>query len=186
MNQYSEYLQRKPNLSLSRILERIAWVITVVVIGLVGVMRRVKIDLPGDMDLGFLPPVHALLNSCVAVLLILALVFIKKRRIDLHKRAISGAMICSVLFLLCYVAYHFTTEETSFGGTGAIRYAYYFLLVSHIVLAAVSFPGILLTWIWGYTNQFQRHRQWSKLVYPVWLYVAVTGPICYLMLKPYY
>lgn len=95
-------------------------------------------------------------------------------------------MACSIAFLLCYVAYHFTTPETKFGGEGAIRTVYFLLLVSHIILAALSLPCILLTWIWGFTNQFARHRKWTRFVFPVWLYVAVTGPICYLMLRPYY
>ena len=97
-----------------------------------------------------------------------------------------AAMVCSALFLLCYVAYHFTNEETRFGGEGFARTAYFVLLISHIVLAALSLPFILQTWIYGFTNQFEKHRKMAKLVFPVWLYVALTGPICYLMLQPYY
>lgn len=181
-----EILSREPNRVLSKRLGKVAWVLTVVVLGLVGLMRRVKIDLPEGMSLGFLPPVHAVLNTTVAVLLVVALLAIKKRRVRLHRRAVGAAMVCSILFLLCYVAYHFTTPATKFGGTGTIRTVYFVLLISHIILAAVSFPCILLTWIWGFTNQFARHRKWTRFVFPVWLYVAVTGPICYLMLRPYY
>ena len=95
-------------------------------------------------------------------------------------------MVCSALFLLCYVAYHFTTPETKFGGEGSIRIVYFVLLISHIVLAAVSFPLILFTWIFGFTGQVTRHRKFSKITFPMWLYVAITGPACYLMLRPYY
>jgi putative membrane protein len=84
------------------------------------------------------------------------------------------------------VSYHFTTPETKFGGTGTLKTVYFILLISHIILAAVSFPFILFTWIYGFTNQVQKHRRMAKYVFPVWLYVAVTGPICYLMLRPYY
>lgn len=176
----------KPNLALARRLNVVAWILTVAVLGLVAAMREIEIPLPEGIDLSFLPAVHATLNSLVAVFLIIALVMIKMKNVSAHKRAISAAMIGSILFLLCYVSYHITTPETKFGGTGTIRTIYFLLLVSHIVLAAVSFPFILFTWIYGFTNQIQKHRRMAKYVFPVWLYVAVTGPICYLMLRPYY
>ena len=172
------------NLPLARKLYPVAWVLTVAVLGLVGVMRKVTLDI--GFELNFLPPVHATLNSIVAVLLVVALITVQQRNITAHRRAITAAMCCSALFLLCYVAYHFTTPETKFGGEGTIRIVYFVLLISHIVLAAVSFPLILFTWIFGYTGQVLRHRKFAKITFPMWLYVAVTGPICYLMLRPYY
>lgn len=172
------------NLPLAKKLYPIAWVLTVAVLALVGIMRRVKLDI--GVELGFLPPVHAILNSTVAVLLVIALISVQFRNIKAHQRAITAAMVCSALFLLCYVAYHFTTPETKFAGEGPIRIVYFVLLISHIVLAAVSFPLILFTWIFGYTGQVARHRKFAKFTFPMWLYVAVTGPICYLMLRPYY
>ena len=177
----------QPNLALARKLKIAVWVLTVVVWILVGAMRRPeKIQLPEGITLDFLPATHAVLNSLVAVFLVAALVMIKKGNVALHKKFVSAAMICSAVFLLCYVAYHFTNEETKFGGDGAVWYFYISLLVSHIILAAVSLPFILLTWVYGQTNQFKKHRKLAKYVFPVWLYVAVTGPICYLMLRPYY
>ena len=177
----------EPNLALARKLTIGVWITTVLVWGLVGAMRRPeKISLPEGITLEFLPTVHAVLNSLVAILLVFALVMIKKGNVDLHRKAIFGAMLCSAMFLVCYVAYHFTNEETKFGGEGAIRIVYFVILISHIVLAAVSFPFILLTWVYGYTDQYEKHRQMAKFVFPVWLYVAVTGPVCYLMLRPYY
>ncbi len=172
------------NLVLAKKLYPIAWVLTAAVLGLVAVMRQVKLDI--GIELNFLPPVHAILNSIVAVLLVVALIMIKQRKVAAHQKAITAAMACSALFLLCYVAYHFTTPETKFGGEGPIRTLYFVLLISHIALAAISFPLILFTWIFGYTGQIQRHRKFSKITFPMWLYVAVTGPICYLMLMPYY
>ncbi len=111
---------------------------------------------------------------------------IKRGNVSAHKLAINGAMICSLLFLLCYVLYHFTSEETRFGGEGLSKIIYLLLLISHIVLAAASLPFILLTWSYGATNQFDKHRRLAKWVFPVWLYVAISGPVCYLMLRPYY
>ena len=172
------------NLPLARKLYPLAWVLTAAVLGLVAVMRKVNIDVGFRLD--FLPPIHAILNSTVAILLVVALVAIKQKKVAAHRRAITAAMVCSALFLLCYVAYHFTTPETKFGGEGSIRIVYFVLLISHIVLAAVSFPLILFTWIFGFTGQVARHRKFSKITFPMWLYVAITGPACYLMLRPYY
>ena len=177
----------EPNVALGNKLRILVWVLTVVVWLLVGAMRRPeKFPLPDGVSLSFLPMVHAILNTSVAVFLIAALVMIKRKNVVAHRRFIGAAMIASATFLLCYVAYHFTTEETKFGGEGAIWYAYITLLISHIVLAAVSLPFILQTWVYGFTNQIAKHRWLAKRVFPVWLYVAVTGPICYLMLRPYY
>lgn len=182
-----QYLQREPNEALGKKLKIGTWVLTVAVWLLVGAMRRPeKFPLPEGVSLGFLPPIHAGLNSLVALFLVLALVMIKRGSVRWHVRFIGAAMFCSGTFLLCYVAYHFTTPETKFGGSGVTFVVYVVLLISHIVLAAASLPFILLTWVYGYTNQFQRHRTLAKWVFPVWMFVAVTGPICYFMLRPYY
>ena len=177
----------EPNVALGSKLRILVWVLTVVVWLLVGAMRRPeKFPLPEGISLSFLPMVHAILNSCVAVFLVSALVMIKRKNVVAHRRFISAAMIASASFLLCYVAYHFTNEETKFGGTGVIQKVYFTLLISHIVLAAVSLPFILQTWVYGFTNQITKHRKMAKWVFPMWLYVAVTGPVCYLLLRPYY
>ena len=188
------------NLQLEKKLNVAAWIITVVVLGLVGLMRRVKITMPEGVDLGFLPPFHATLNALTAVVLLVALYFIKQKKVQQHRNAIYVAIVLSVLFLLSYVAYHFTTPETLFGDSNhdgvvseaekaavsGIRPFYLVLLLSHIALAAGIFPFILFTFIRAYTNQIERHRKMARWVFPLWLYVAITGPICYFMLVPYY
>ena len=188
------------NVLLEKKLNRIAWVLTVAVLGLVGMMRRVKIPMPEGVDLGFLPPFHATLNALTAVVLLVALYFIKQKKIQQHRNAIYVAIALSVLFLLSYVAYHFTTPETLFGDAnhdgvlselekaaiGGTRTFYLVLLLSHIALAAGIFPFILFTFIRAYTNQIDRHRKMARWVFPLWLYVAITGPVCYFMLMPYY
>lgn len=181
-----EWLSRPPRESLSKKLGIVAWVLTAVVLGLVGLMRTVRIPLPEGVSFGFLPPVHAVLNTLVAIALVVAIVAIKQGKVKLHRNAIFAAMGFSIAFLLCYVAYHFTTEETRYAGTGTMRSVYFFLLVTHIVLAGISLPFILFTFISGWTNRFAAHRRLAKWVFPMWFYVAVTGPVCYLMLKPYY
>lgn len=172
------------NVRLEKRLNKIAYVVSAAVLILVVLMRRVKVDL--GMDFSFLPPIHASLNALSAVILVFAYYFIRKKNIEAHRRSIYAAMVCSALFLLSYVLYHFTTPETRFGGEGVVRYIYFFILITHVVLAAVILPFILLTFNRAYTAQFERHKKMARWVFPLWLYVAITGPICYLMLKPYY
>lgn len=183
----NEWLRRKPDTDLSRKLTKAAWIVTSLVLILVVIMRSpYKIPLPEGWSMSFLPPVHAVINTLVALALIAALLAVKAGRIALHRGFISAAMALSAVFLLCYVAYHFTTVETRFGGEGWVRSVYFFLLITHIVFAAVSLPAIFLTFISAWTNRFEAHRKLARWVFPMWLYVAVTGPICYLMLRPYY
>lgn len=185
--EHKEWLSRPPREELSKKLGVTAWILTGAVLILVVMMRSpYKIPLPEGWSMSFLPPVHAVLNTLVSFALIGALVAVKAGKIALHRNFILVAMGLSIGFLLCYVAYHFTTVETKYGGQGWMRTAYFFLLITHIVLAGVSLPAILFTFISGWTNRFAKHRKLAKWVFPVWLYVAVTGPICYLMLKPYY
>lgn len=154
------------------------------VILLVVFMRKIHIDV--GIDFSFLPPFHATLNGLAAIALMCSFYFIKNKNVKAHQAANVIALGLSTLFLLSYVVYHTTTEATKFGGEGTIRYVYFFLLVTHVILAAVILPFILFTFIRAYTGQIEKHRKMAKWVYPLWLYVAITGPICYLMLKPYY
>lgn len=186
MTDRENWLQRPPQTALARRLRTIAWVVTAIVLFLVAAMRKIHIPLPEGVDLLWLPPLYSSLNAIAAVALIAALVFVKQGNIAAHRAAVSTALGLSLLFLLGYVAYHLTTPPTAFGGTGAIRSLYLLLLTTHIVLAAVSFPFILFAFISGASNEFARHRRLVRWVFPVWLYVAVTGPVCYLMLRPYY
>jgi putative membrane protein len=197
-----QWLSREPNPQLSKKLKVIAWILTGVVFIIVGLMRQpdLKIPLPEGVSMSFLPPIHAIINTIVTILLIAAVVAVKRGRILRHRQLMLGAMAFSVLFLLGYVAYHFTTPETIFGDTNhdgslsleelqAVAFArpvYMALLITHIIAAAVSLPLILLTFISAWTNRFEAHRSMARWVFPVWLYVAITGPICYLMLRPYY
>ena len=200
MSDLQIFLQRKENPALGKKLTILVWIITAAVLFLVGLMRQVKIDLPHGISLHFLPPIHAILNTVAAFSLIMAIIAIKKKLVTNHQRWIFLAMTCSFLFLLSYVAYHFTNTETLFGdadkdgalsveeieAAGKMRIIYLSILISHIILAALSLPFILLTFVYGFTNQFNKHRKLAKKVFPVWLYVAVTGPVVYLLLKPYY
>jgi putative membrane protein len=187
------------NLRLEKRLNAVAYVVSAVVLLLVGLMRRIdKLDF--GIDFSFLPPLHSALNALAAVFLLVALYHIRRGAVEKHRRSIYAALVCSGLFLLSYVVYHLTTEEIRFGdadhdGTvsaaelaavGAWRTVYLVLLLTHVVLAGVILPFILLTFNRAFTGQYARHRRMARWVYPLWLYVAITGPICYLFLRPYY
>jgi len=191
-------MKYSPNPELAKKLNVAAYIISAAVLILVGLMRRVKIDV--GIDFSFLPPMHAFFNVVVAIALLFALFYIKKLNIKAHRNSIYVAMGFSLLFLLSYVAYHFTTPETLYGDfngdgvvdatelsqIGSMRTVYLVLLLSHIVLAGISLPFILFTFIRGYTFQIDKHRKMARWVWPIWFYVAITGPICYLMLMPFY
>lgn len=195
-----QWLARPAQQDLSKKLGIAAWVLTAAILGLVSLMRRVKIPLPEGVSLSFLPPFHAAVNAAAAAVLVIALIAVLKGRIGLHRKMIMTAMGLSVVFLLSYVAYHFTSNEVRFGDVnldgvvdqaerarvGGVRTVYLLVLASHIILAAVSLPFILFTFIAGWTNRFAAHKRLARWVFPIWLYVAVTGPVCYLMLRPYY
>ena len=197
-----EWLSKKPNEKLSKTLKLVTWVLTAAVLILVGLMRRpeLRIPLPEGVDLNFLPPFHAIVNTIVAILLVLAVLAVRAGNITKHRNLMLGAMAMSVIFLLGYVAYHFTNTEILYGDAngdamvdaaelatvGIWRAVYLILLITHIVAAGVSLPLILLTFTAAWSQRFQTHRKLARWVFPIWLYVAVTGPICYLMLRSYY
>lgn len=200
MSEWDEFRSREANLVLAKKLKTLVWGVTLLVFLLVGLMRRVSIPLPEGVSLAMLPPLHASLNTAAAVALVLALCAIKGRRPTLHRRLVHTAMILSGLFLLSYVTYHFTSGETIYGDTnhdgtlddversavGAMRGFYLVVLLSHIVLAALSLPFILMTWVYGITSQFDKHHKIARRIFPVWLYVTISGPVCYLLLRPFY
>jgi putative membrane protein len=170
--------------TLEKRLNLVSVLLSVAVLALVVLMRKIKIDV--DFDVSFLPPFHALLNSLAAFSLLFALYYVKGKKIVMHQRFVYIAFGLSVLFLLSYVVYHFTTEETRYCMEGSIRYVYFFFLITHVVLAALILPFILFTFVRAFIGDFERHKKMARWVYPIWLYVAVTGPICYFMLRPCY
>lgn len=140
----------------------------------------------GDTDVTFLPKLHALLNSLTAIALIVGYRYIRKKNIRFHRFAMTTAFVLSAFFLISYVTYHYQAAPTTYGGTGVLRTIYYFVLITHIVLAAVIVPFVLLSIYFAVSNQIARHRRISKWTFPLWLYVAVTGVVVYFMISPYY
>jgi putative membrane protein len=136
--------------------------------------------------LSFLPPIYASINGITAILLILAVIAIKNGNRSLHEKLMTSAIACSLIFLVMYVAYHLTSESTKFGGEGIIRYVYFFILLTHIALSLIIIPLVLFTYVRALSKQFDRHKKLARITFPLWLYVAVTGVIVYLMISPYY
>lgn len=160
------------------------WILSIVIPIAVAVLFTVKI--PGAQRLGFLPPIYATINGITAILLVAAVYQIRKGNRKTHERLMKTAIGCSVLFLVMYVAYHMTSDSTAFGGEGFIKYVYYFILLTHILLSIIVIPFVLITYVRGISGQFYKHRKIARITYPLWLYVAVTGVIVYLMISPYY
>jgi putative membrane protein len=156
-------------------------VISIVIPIAVAALFGIKVD---GVDLSFLPPFYAGINGLTAVLLIGALVAIKSKNMNLHQRLIQTCLTLSLLFLLCYVAYHMTSDSTPYGGE--MKVLYYFILISHILLSIAVIPVVLFTYLFAWEGKFDKHKKWTRFAFPIWLYVAVTGVIVYLMISPYY
>lgn len=144
------------------------------------------IKIPNVEPLSFLPPIYASINGLTAVLLIASVVAIKKGNKKLHEQLNTTAIICSALFLVMYVAYHMTSDSTRFGGEGVIKYVYLFILITHIILSIVVIPFVLITFMRARLGNFSEHKRIAKITFPLWLYVAITGVVVYLMISPYY
>lgn len=144
------------------------------------------IKIPNVEPLSFLPPIYASINGLTAILLVAAVFAIKKGNRSLHEGLMKTCLVLSVLFLGMYVAYHMTSDTTVFGGEGAIKYVYYFILASHIILSIVIIPLVLITYTRALSQIFDKHKKIARIAFPLWLYVAVTGVIVYVMISPYY
>jgi len=159
-------------------------VIPVAVAALFGInLRKLGYDVE---PLSFLPPIYASINGLTAILLFWAVAAIKKGNAKLHENLIKVCMVCSSLFLVMYVAYHMTSDSTPYGGEGSIRYVYFFILITHIVLSVIIIPFVLFTFVRGIAGAYERHKKLARITYPMWLYVAVTGVVVYVMISPYY
>ena len=143
-------------------------------------------NLPIAKPLTFLPPIYASINGLTAILLIIAVYYIKNGKRKIHENLIKVCIALSLSFLVMYIAYHITSDPTPFGGTGAIVYLYFFILITHILLSIIVIPMVLVSYSRAFQSKFESHKKIAKITFPVWLYVAVTGVIVYLMISPYY
>lgn len=149
----------------------------------VAILFKVKIE---GFDFSFLPPIYASINGVTSILLLLALIAIKNGNRRVHETIMKVCIAFSAAFLVMYVAYHMTSDPTAFGGDGFVKYVYYFILITHIILSIAVIPLVMFTFVRALSQNFDRHRKLAKITFPIWLYVAITGVVVYLMISPYY
>jgi putative membrane protein len=165
---------------------RLIYILSAVVFLLVLVLSRLPKADTVPPFVAFLPKLNAFLNGTCTVVLLISYYFIRKKKVTIHRRLNILAVGLSTVFLLSYVTFHSFGVETRFPAENPLRPLYLFILATHIVLAAIVLPLVLLSLYRGLTNQVQRHRKIVRWSFPVWLYVTVTGVIVYLMISPYY
>lgn len=157
-----------------------------VVFAVIVALGKIKLNIQISFDAHIFARINAIVNSIVSVLLVAALVAVKQKRYLQHKRLMFAAMILSIVFLVSYIAHHLLAGETKFGGEGSTRYIYFFILGTHIFLAAIILPFILFTAYRALIAEWPGHRKLAKITWPIWFYVAVTGVVVYFMISPYY
>jgi putative membrane protein len=176
------------------------WIISIIVFTGIAFLSGVKLDVSLSFDPHIFAAVNAIINSCVAVLLIAGLLAVKSKRYFLHKRIMIAAIILSVFFLISYVCHHLLSGEAKFGDlnhdgivsldekslAGSLRYVYYFILITHIPLAGIILPFILFTAYRALSGDYEKHKKLVRITWPVWFYVAVSGVLVYLLISPYY
>lgn len=164
----------------------IIWSLSVVVFAVVVILHELKIEIDLGFDVHVFARINAGINALVALLLLLALYFVKAKKFMIHKRLMNMAIVLSLLFLLSYIAHHVLADSTSYGGQGAFKIIYYVVLITHILLAGLSLPFILFTAYRASVAEFSAHKKLARYIYPIWLYVAITGVLVYFMISPYY
>jgi putative membrane protein len=188
--------------SLEKKYNKLIIAVSIIIPVAVGVLFVIKLkDFGINVEpLSFLPPIYATTNGLTAIALVLGVIAIKNGKQKLHERLMTSAIALSLAFLVMYVAYHMTADSTKFGDLnhdgivdavekakiGAVRYLYVFILLTHIVLSVVIIPFVLVTYVRALAQRFDKHRKIARITFPLWLYVAVTGVIVYLMISPYY
>jgi putative membrane protein len=162
------------------------YLVSIIIFAAIVMLGRIELDVDLGFDEHVFAKANAIINSTVALLLLLGLFAAKNGKYERHKKLMLTAIFLSLLFLISYICHHLFAGDTKFGGEGSIRYFYFFILITHIILAAIILPFILFTAYRALINENERHRKIAKITWPIWFYVAVTGPIIYLMISPYY
>jgi putative membrane protein len=176
------------NLSKERNYKKIITALSIIIPIAVAALFSINLKRLGfDVEpLSFLPPIYATINGITAITLIAAVIAIKNGNRKLHEQLNTFAIACSLAFLLMYIAYHITSDSTEFRREGFIKYVYRFILISHILLSIIIIPLVLTTYMYAKLGDFERHKKIAKKTFPLWLYVAITGVVIYLMISPYY
>ena len=159
---------------------------SIIVFAAIILLSRVKMNVDPGFDVHLFAMANAIINSIVALLLIAALIAVKNKKYEAHKKLMLTAMLLSILFLISYICHHLFAGETKFGGEGTSKLIYYIILLTHIPLAGIILPFILFTAYRGLIGEYPRHKKLARITWPVWFYVAVTGVVVYWMISPYY
>ena len=176
-------MSKEQNISNEKKYNKLIVALSIIIPVAVAALFGIKID--AELPI-FLPPVYASINALTAVVLMVAVWAIKNKKRSLHENLMKTAIGLSIIFLVMYVAYHMTSDSTKFGGEGAIKYVYYFVLLTHILLSIIIIPFVLITFVRAITNNIEKHKKIAKITFPLWLYVAISGVVVYLMISPYY
>ena len=176
------------------------YTVSFVVFAAVVFLSKYKLNVDLGFDVHVFAKTNAIINSIVAVLLLAGLFSAKQKKYELHKKIMLTAISLSVLFLLSYIAHHLFAGDTKYGDVnhdgivsldekglaGNLRMVYYFILITHIPLAAIILPFILFTAYRALTGEYEKHKKLVRITWPVWFYVAISGVIVFLMISPYY
>lgn len=176
-------LQEEQLASKERLYKRWTVILSIVIPLAVAFLFGIKIPMKLPI---FLPPIYATINAITALVLVLAVRAVKRGKIPLHERLVKVAMLLSLLFLVMYIIYHITSDATPYGGVGWLRGVYFFILISHILLSIAVIPFVLVTYTRAILRKIPLHRKIAKYTFPLWLYVAITGVLVYIMISPYY
>jgi len=169
--------------------KQVKWLIgiaSVTVFVAVAVLSKVKLAINFGFNVHIFATVNAYINAVVSILLVAALIAVKQKKYVLHKNIMLTAIIFSSVFLISYICHHLLAAETKFGGQGALKYIYYFILATHIILAAIILPFILFTAYRALTGEWLMHKKIARYTWPLWLYVSITGVLVYVLISPYY
>jgi putative membrane protein len=177
-------MKAQPITDPSRKYRKLITAVSILIPVVVAILFTVR--LPNVAPLDFLPPIYASINALTALILVVAYIAILNKKIKLHETLMKIAIGLSLVFLVMYVAYHMTSDPTPYGGDGMIKYVYYFILISHIILSIGIIPMVLVTFVRAISKRFADHKKIAVITFPIWLYIAVTGVIVYLMIAPYY
>jgi putative membrane protein len=183
-----------------KVAARLIWIISIAAFLAIAALSGVKLNINPGFNPHVFATFNAIVNSCVVLLLIAALIAVKSKKFILHKKIMLAAIILSVLFLISYVCHHLLSGETKFGDmnhdgilspeekvlAGSLRYVYYFILITHIPLAAIVLPFVLFTAYRALSGDYEKHKKLVRVTWPLWFYVAITGVAVYLLISPYY
>jgi len=177
-------MEKKPTKTNQLRYKNLIIAVSILIPVVVALLFRVRLE--GVQPFTFLPPIYAGINGYTAIILMIALWAIKKRKITLHEQLMKTAIGLSLSFLVMYVIYHLTSDPTPYGGEGWMKTLYYFILISHILLSVAIIPLVLISFVRAISQQFTSHRKIARITFPIWLYITITGVIIYIMISPYY